>query len=434
MSIERHKSGSRRNRGPSNGAGTRRRGALASAGQNGDDEKAILITGGAGFIGTNLAHRLLSAGKSVLIYDNLSRPGVAQNLQWLRQTHGELVQVEQADVRDYARLQKAVARACKVFHFAAQVAVTTSLVDPIEDFEINARGTLNLLEALRAQDNPPPLLFTSTNKVYGDLKEVKLRTRRERYEPEDDQIRQHGFGEDRPVNFHSPYGCSKGAACQYVQDYARTFGLRTAVFRMSCIYGPHQFGTEDQGWVAHFLIKALENAPITLYGDGRQVRDILFVEDLVNALLLAHEKIDAISGRAFNIGGGPANTTSLLELVDLIAELHGDRPQLRFDEWRAADQLYYVSDTRLFSRLTGWTPRIDVRVGVAKLFHWLLEYHRSRSEAILALPEIATSGNGHARRGGSPAATRNRAVIKLRPARIAHGSRRRSAVRLLKVG
>ncbi len=432
MSIERYKSG-RRNGGPANGTRGRHRGSLLSAGQDGGDGRRVLITGGAGFIGTNLAHRLLSAGQPVTIYDNLSRPGVEQNIHWLRQTHGDLVRLEKADIRDAAPLRAAVARASKVFHFAAQVAVTTSLNDPIEDFEINARGTLNLLEALRAQKNPPPLLFTSTNKVYGDLKQIRLRIRKERYEPEDEEVRQHGFGEERPVHFHSPYGCSKGAACQYVQDYARTFGLRTVVFRMSCIYGPHQFGTEDQGWVAHFLIKALENSPITFYGDGRQVRDILFVEDLVDALLLAHEKIDAISGCAFNIGGGPGKTTSLLELIHLIGELHGQRPQLRFEQWRAADQLYYVSDTRLFSRLTGWAPKISVRVGVAKLFHWLLEYHRSGAEPIVALPDVSKGGNGHARRT-APAMPRPRSVIKLKTARMGNGNARRSGVRLLKVG
>lgn len=348
-----------------------------------ENKRPVLITGGAGFIGTNLAHRLCSSGQRVILYDNLSRRGVETNYDWLRRTHGRMVELIQADVRDAATLQRAVNDTSQVFHFAAQVAVTTSLENPIEDFEINARGTLNLLEALRKIKNPPPLLFTSTNKVYGDLGEVRLRVRENRYEPEDQPLRQHGFNEQRPLNFHSPYGCSKGAACQYVQDYARTFGLKTVVFRMSCIYGPHQFGTEDQGWVAHFLIQALDGAPITLYGDGRQVRDVLFVEDLVDALLAAQRNIDSISGRAFNIGGGPGNTTSLLELVHLIADLNGRKPVVKFSEWRTADQQYYVSDVRAFSKLTGWNPRVGVRVGVAKLNHWLQEFRGAMRPPLL---------------------------------------------------
>ena len=262
-----------------------------------DPQGLILITGGAGFVGTNLAHRYLSQGIPVRVYDNLSRAGVEQNARWLQETHGGLVQIEAADVRDGSRLRQAVRGASQVFHLAAQVAVTTSLADPMEDFEVNARGTLNLLEAIRVCDVPPPLIFTSTNKVYGGLPDVGLRVRGARYEPEDGSVRAYGIGEARPLDFHSPYGCSKGAADQYVLDYARTYGLPAAVFRMSCIYGPHQFGTEDQGWVAHFLIRALEGRPITLYGDGKQVRDILFVEDLVNAFVLVQDRIEALSGQ-----------------------------------------------------------------------------------------------------------------------------------------
>jgi CDP-paratose 2-epimerase len=335
-----------------------------------------LITGGAGFIGTNLAHRLLSAGRRVLIYDNLSRPGVERNLEWLATTHGnDKLQVEIGDVQNLKRLRLLVQHASQVFHFAAQVAVTTSLVDPIHDFDVNARGTLILLEALRGMADPAPLVFTSTNKVYGNLPDVRLRVTDLRYEPEDEQLRTHGFNESRPLHFHSPYGCSKGAAGQYVLDYARTFGLPAVVFHMSCIYGPHQFGNEDQGWVAHFLIRALEDAPITLYGDGKQVRDILFVEDLVDAFLLAQKHMSQISGRAFNIGGGPSNTISLLELIDLLERLQGQHPVIRFDGWRTADQQYYVSDTRRFSSVTGWSPRTAVCDGVARLYHWLLESH-----------------------------------------------------------
>ena len=333
----------------------------------------VLITGGAGFIGTNLAHRLLSRGERVIIYDNLSRSGVERNLDWLMSTHGERVQVVIEDVRNVEALRCCVARASSVFHFAAQVAVTTSLVEPVEDFEINARGTLNLLEVIREQDDPSPLVFTSTNKVYGALEDVEMRRNGRRYEPLDRHIAEHGIGEAQPLDFHSPYGCSKGAADQYVVDYARTFDLPALVFRMSCIYGPHQFGTEDQGWVAHFLIRALEGERITLYGDGMQVRDILFVEDLVDAFLLAREHIEELSGQAFNIGGGPANSVSLLELLSLIGEVHGSKPKVDLDGWRPGDQRYYVSDTARFREATGWQPRVGVREGVSRLYEWLQE-------------------------------------------------------------
>jgi CDP-paratose 2-epimerase len=336
--------------------------------------RPVLITGGAGFIGTNLAHRLLSAGQSVLLYDSLARPGVEQNLRWLRDTHGGRAEIEIADTRDAESLRKAVERATQVFHFAAQVAVTTSLTDPMEDFEVNARGTLNLLEAIRAQATPPPLVFTSTNKVYGGLEDVGVRRRRLRYEPIEAPLRHNGVSESRPLDFQSPYGCSKGCADQYVLDYARTYGLPAAVFRMSCIYGPHQFGTEDQGWVAHFLIRALEGRPITLYGDGYQVRDILFVDDLVDAFLLAQENMTSQAGQAFNIGGGPGNTVSLLELIDLIGELLGRKPEVQFDGWRPGDQRYYVSDTGKFERATGWKPRITAQEGLRQLTDWLTEH------------------------------------------------------------
>jgi CDP-paratose 2-epimerase len=336
-------------------------------------EKPVLITGGSGFIGTNLAHRLLAGGKSVLIFDNLSRPGVEQNLKGLREAHGDLLRVEAADVQDPHVLRSAVARASQVFHFAAQVAVTTSLVNAVHDFDVNARGTLNLLEAIRAQDDPPPLVFTSTNKVYGGLPDVTMRVNGARYEPENDHIREHGISEARPLDFHSPYGCSKGAADQYVIDYARTFGLPAVVFRMSCIYGPHQRGNEDQGWVAHFLIRALNEEPITLYGDGMQVRDILFVEDLVDAFLLAQAKMRSVTGNAFNIGGGPPNTISLLELLDLIESLHGTRPEIRFGSWRPGDQRYYVSDTAKMKKMTGWSPKVGVTEGVTRLYDWLCD-------------------------------------------------------------
>jgi CDP-paratose 2-epimerase len=338
------------------------------------DHRPVLITGGAGFIGTNVAHRLLSAGRPVIVFDNLSRAGVEQNLEWLRAEHGNLLTVRLGDVRDYEAVAPVERQASEDNHFAAQVALTTSLTEPFHEFEVNARGTLNLLEAVRACRRPPSVLFTSTNKVYGHLEDVSLTKCQTRYEPADTAIRTGGITESRCLEFHSPYGCSKGVAEQYVLDYCRTFGLRTAVFRMSCIYGPHQFGTEDQGWVAHFLLASLRGDPLTIYGDGLQVRDILFVEDLVDAMLLTQERIASLCGQAFNIGGGPPNTISLVELLDLIDDLAGQRPPVRLEPWRPADQRYYVSNTGKFSAATGWQPRVGVRAGVGRLFDWLVSH------------------------------------------------------------
>jgi CDP-paratose 2-epimerase len=349
----------------------------------GERRKHTLVTGGAGFIGTNLADRLLSSGKPVLIYDDLSRPGVERNLAWLRRQHGDLVQVEVADVCDRQSLRRAVRNSDQVFHFAAQVAVTTSLTDPLHDFEVNVRGTLNLLEEIRAMETPPPVLFTSTNKVYGSLSDLALEKNCSRYQPLDAGLRT-GIGEDRPLDFHSPYGCSKGAADQYVLDYARTFGIPAVVFRMSCIYGLHQMGTEDQGWVAHFLIRAIGGKPLVIYGDGMQVRDILFAEDLVDAFLLAQSNIHTLSGEAFNIGGGLGNTISLLELLDVIGEIHGSRPDVNMEDWRCADQRYYVSDTRKFKAATGWSPKVNARQGIERLYRWLADRRRSSPGRTLA--------------------------------------------------
>lgn len=339
-----------------------------------DDPRPVLITGGAGFVGTNLAHNLLEDGIPVRIFDNLGRPGVERNLDWLKSVHGDRVQVDIADIRDVQAIRGAVHRVRQVFHFAAQVAVTTSVDDPATDFEVNLRGTLNLLEALRSARNPPPLIYTSTNKVYGDLEVLAVCSEGDRYVPRDEDIARYGVGENRPLDFHSPYGCSKGGADQYVLDYARSYELPTTVFRMSCIYGPHQYGTEDQGWVAHFLIRALQDQPITIYGDGLQVRDVLFVDDLVKALRLAGDNIGRLRGQAFNIGGGPARAISLIELVKLIEELHGRRPELKFAPWRTGDQKYYVSDTRKLNRAIGWQPEITVPDGIAATYEWLRMY------------------------------------------------------------
>lgn len=346
------------------------------------NEGFTLITGGAGFIGTNLADRLLSEGRSVCILDNLSRAGVEENWAWLRATHGDHVHLERSDIRDREAVRRVLraGRVDQVFHFAAQVAVTTSLADPRTDFEVNALGTLNLLEELRQLPSPPPLVFTSTNKVYGSLPDVPLRDAGGRVEPVHERYRMHGVDESRPLDFHTPYGCSKGTADQYVLDFARTFGIAAAVFRMSCIYGEHQCGNEDQGWLAHFVICALEDEPITIYGDGMQVRDALFAEDLVDAFLLAQAKMPQISGNAFNIGGGPAQTVSLLELLDLMSSRTGSRPRIRFDHERPGDQRYYVSDTRRFEQATGWRPRVSVQEGLSRLFDWLAGTRRPSAD------------------------------------------------------
>lgn len=335
----------------------------------------VLITGGAGFIGTNLADRLLRYGRRVRIYDNLARSGAEENLHWLMRQHRGKLDVEIADIRDADRVRRALDKTGTVFHFAAQVAVTTSLDDPDNDFTINAAGTLTLLEAIRRSGRGIGLIFTSTNKVYGAIDDIRLRRSETRYAPTNGLARR-GIGEDRALSFHSPYGCSKGAADQYVLDYARSYGIAAAVFRMSCIYGLHQHGTEDQGWLAHFMIRAADGLPITIYGDGRQVRDVLFVEDLVEAFLAAERNLPAIAGEAFNIGGGPENTVSLVELIDQIATLNGCRPTLKFGEWRVGDQRWYVSDWSKFAAATGWRPRVGSGDGIRRLHAWLMANRR----------------------------------------------------------
>jgi CDP-paratose 2-epimerase len=349
-------------------------------------DRPILVIGGAGFIGSNLAAHLARGGRRVRIFDDLSRPGVEQNLSWLRREHGSHIEVRIADIRDRGKLESAVVGVDGVFHFAAQVAVTTSIVEPRHDFEINTLGTIEVLEALRTLAEPPPLVFTSTNKVYGCLTDLPMRIEGRRWAPVDDVLFARGIDEQRALEFRTPYGCSKGAADQYVLDYAHSYGLPATVFRMSCIYGPRQFGTEDQGWVAHFLIRAIEGSPITIYGDGRQVRDILYVDDLVDALVRAWRNITPMRGRAFNMGGGPRNTVSLLELIEMITQLRGHAPEVRFEGWRAGDQRYYVSDTTAFTAAMGWRPRVSPRAGIEALYGWLVEQRH----------EVTSSGVIHA--------------------------------------
>jgi len=331
---------------------------------------SILVTGGAGFVGCHLVHDLLGDNRKVTVLDSLSRRGSERNLEWLQRQHpdGDLRFVK-GDVRDPQAVTSAAEDVDAIYHLAGQVAVTSSVQDPRLDFEINALGTLNVLEAARQSPCQPVVMFTSTNKVYGGMEDVALVEKDTSYEYRD---LPDGIPESRPLDFHSPYGCSKGAADQYVRDYARIYGLRTVVFRMSCIYGPRQFGNEDQGWLAHFIISAGTGAPITIYGDGKQVRDVLFVEDLVRALRGAVDKISVTAGKVYNIGGGPANTLSVWqEFGRLLAELSGEAVTVSYRDWRPGDQPCYVSDIRNVGRDLGWKPEVDKRAGIRRLWEWV---------------------------------------------------------------
>ena len=341
--------------------------------------RPVLVTGGAGFIGSNLVDRLCAAGHEVIVYDALARPGVDANLAWLRRRHPRLVTPVIADLRDRAALAEAAGRAGAVFHLAAQVAVTTSLDEPEHDFDVNLRATLHLLEALRRRAEPVPLVFASTNKVYGNLADVALERDGDAYLPRDGCLRAHGIGEDRPLAFYTPYGCSKGAADQYVLDYAHTYGLPACVLRMSCIYGPRQLGTEDQGWLAHFLFSVLAGQPISIYGDGRQVRDVLYVDDAVDAYVAAWHRIGAVSGRAFNLGGGPANAVTLRHVLAEIGEITGQQAELRFSDWRPGDQRYFVADTRRAAETLGLGPALPWREGLRRLARWAATSRRGAS-------------------------------------------------------
>lgn len=335
--------------------------------------QTVLVTGGAGFIGSNLADRLASDGHRVRIFDALARPGVERNLAWLTSRHGDRIEPVIADIREADKLAAAVRGVDAAFHFAAQVAVTTSMVDPAADLAININGTFNLLEAARAQATPVPVIFASTNKVYGDLVQFGSRETPQGHLPDDEALASYGVSEAQPLDFHTPYGCSKGAADQYVLDYARSYGLPTAVLRMSCVYGERQMGTEDQGWVAHFLIRALEGKPITLYGDGHQVRDVLYVGDAVAAYLGAWRNIERVSGQVFNLGGGPANAVSLHTLLDHIGETLGHRLTVETSDWRPGDQRWFVADTRAIDAALELQQKLEWRSGVARLASWLAE-------------------------------------------------------------
>lgn len=327
-----------------------------------------LITGGAGFIGSNLADSLLKAGEWVIILDNLGRDGVDLNLEWLVATHGSRVRFERGDVTDTGKVTSLVREARRVYHLAAQVAVTTSLANPRLDLSSNLLGTFNVLEAARSMATPPAILFTSTNKVYGELGGVPVEKNGASYQYGD---RRPGISEGAPLDFHSPYGCSKGAADQYVRDYARIFDLPTVVFRMSCIYGTRQFGTEDQGWVAHFARAIMNHTPITIFGDGCQVRDVLWVGDLVEAMQKAMDYAERTPGEVFNIGGGQRNAVSVRRVVDYLMEITGIEVPLLMSGWRPGDQRIYVSDTTLAERRLGWRPTVSWATGLERLLDWI---------------------------------------------------------------
>lgn len=330
----------------------------------------FLVTGGAGFIGCNYVHRLLGRGDEVVVYDNLSRWGTEANVGWLRQEHGaDAFRLVVDDVRRMEGLQEAMGGVDVVVHLAGQTAVTTSVEEPRADFEANALGTFNVLEAARGEGGQPVVLYASTNKVYGEMDQAEVVEEETQYAYRN---RPHGVSEDQPLDFHSPYGCSKGAGDQYVRDYARIYDLPTVVFRQSCIYGPRQMGVEDQGWVAWFVIAAVLGRPITIFGDGKQVRDVLYVDDLLDAYDAAVERVSRVRGEVYNIGGGPQRTMSVwAEFQPLLEELMGRSIPVSYGDWRPGDQHVYVSDIRKAQQDLEWRPRVGVEEGVERLVDWV---------------------------------------------------------------
>jgi CDP-paratose 2-epimerase len=331
----------------------------------------VLITGGAGFIGCNAVDRFLRRGDEVTIYDNLSRRGGRSNLSWLASRHGaEAFRLIEADLRDFDALAAAARGQDAILHLAGQVAVTTSVANPRGDFEDNALGTFNALEAARLSGSNPVFIYSSTNKVYGEMEGIALIEQATRYAYRD---LAYGISEAQPLDFYSPYGVSKGAGDQYVRDYARIYGLRTVVFRQSAIYGPRQFGVEDQGWLAWMIIAAVSGQPITIYGDGKQVRDVLYVDDLIDAYEAAVARIDHVAGQVFNVGGGPANTLSVwAEFGPMLEELLGREVPVGRGDWRPGDQRICVMDIRKAKEVLGWSPRVSPSEGVLRLYEWVI--------------------------------------------------------------
>ena len=374
-------------------------------------EGSLLVTGGAGFVGSNLVARLLDEGRRVVVFDSLARPGSERNLAWLESNdRAEMLTVVRGDIRDADAVLEVGREADVIYHLAGQVAVTTSVDHPRHDFEVNALGTLNMLEAARRSGRHPLFVFTSTNKVYGGMEEIEVVEDGSRYRFRDEP---HGISEQQPLDFHSPYGCSKGSADQYVRDYGRIYELDTVVFRMSCIYGPRQFGNEDQGWLAHFMIRVAAGEPVTIYGDGKQVRDVLFVEDLVRAFLLLQEKRSLVTGQVYNIGGGPENSISVwTEFGEALARLSGRDPVVAFESWRPGDQRCYVSDIRKADKDVGWVPAVSVDEGLRRLWDWVssrcptrlrLAFEAGCLVYALSLPDPVRSVSSRGRRADSRA-------------------------------
>lgn len=328
----------------------------------------ILITGGAGFIGSNVAYYFASKGYQIRILDNFKRKGTKDNLSWLLKNFKD-IEVYEGDIRKVQDVQKAVKRQNIIFHLAAQVAVTTSVVDPRTDFDINAQGTFNVLEAARKEGRKPIFIFSSTNKVYGAMGQIEIVEKKTRYLYKDFP---EGISEQMNLDFHSPYGCSKGAADQYVHDYYRIYNIPTVVFRQSCIYGPRQFGVEDQGWIAWFIIAATLGRQITIYGDGKQVRDVLYIDDLVSLFEIALQNIGKAAGKVYNVGGGARNTLSVWhEFGPILENLFQHKLKIKFSDWRPGDQKVYISDIRYIEKELGWKPKTSVVEGIGKLFHWI---------------------------------------------------------------
>ena len=330
--------------------------------------KRILITGGAGFIGINTANYFLSKKYKVVLFDNVSRKGSEENLKWLKKTWGKGFSFIRGDVvTDRKKLDAAVGAADAVIHLAAQVAVTMSVQNPHHDFLANAHGTLNVLEAIRCSKNKPMMIYSSTNKVYGNMDHARINLTEAGYRYAEYP---NGVPSSAAMDFHSPYGCSKGAADQYVRDYARIYGLETVVFRQSCIYGPHQFGVEDQGWVAWFVISGIVNRPITIYGDGHQVRDVLYVDDLSRLYEMAIKNTKKVSGNIYNVGGGASQAFSVLQTIKKLEYMFKKPMPRSFGDWRPGDQKVYVSDISKITSDLGWEPKIDFDAGLKRLVQW----------------------------------------------------------------
>lgn len=330
-----------------------------------------LVTGGAGFIGSNLTDYLLTEGFEVTVFDNLSRKNVKANLSYLSSKwKTPKFKITIGDIRNYQEVKREVKKSDLIYHLAAQVAVTTSFLSPREDFEVNALGSFNILEAARESGHKPSVIYSSTNKCYGHLEGVKIKEGKLRYSFVNYRK---GIPESFPLDFYSPYGCSKGAADQYFRDYFRMYGIPTVVFRQSCIYGPRQMGIEDQGWVAYFAIASQLGRPITIYGDGKQVRDLLCVTDLINAYQKALSGIKNSAGQVYNIGGGAENSLSLLEYLSMLEKFSGRKVGTKFKDWRPGDQKVYISDNGKMMKELGWKPLVSYKKGLKELFDWVSE-------------------------------------------------------------